>query len=109
MQTITIINGLKFETICCACCAITFAVPSRFCDDHKTFYCPSGHRNYYAEESKEEKLKRKLAAVEKSSDYYREKLEEKRRSLTATKAHLTRKKNEIKKLKACPPTGVAEG
>lgn len=52
----------KLETLHCASCAMTFAVPSRFekdrRKDHQGFYCPAGHSNVFQGESEAEKLRR---------------------------------------------------
>lgn len=48
----------------CASCNIAFGVPSGFHksrrNDHKEFYCPNGHHNYYPQKSDVEKLRYEL-------------------------------------------------
>jgi len=60
MATFSVYETL--ETIHCANCAITFAIPVRFDkdrrNDHASFYCPMGHINIYKEESEAEKMRR---------------------------------------------------
>jgi hypothetical protein len=52
-----------FSVIECAGCSLPFGVTSTFerqrRDDHRTFYCPNGHNNFYPHETENEKLKRK--------------------------------------------------
>ena len=53
---------------CCNCCAL-FAMTVEFkakrLIDHKSFYCPAGHRQYYTGKSNEEKLRERLTNTEK--------------------------------------------
>jgi hypothetical protein len=48
----------------CASCGVVFGMTAGFTqrrrDDHKTFYCPSGHHQYFYGETEAERLKRKL-------------------------------------------------
>jgi hypothetical protein len=50
------------HTLQCANCTMTFGVPKRFEEDrrkdHKGFFCPAGHNNFFSGESDEEKLRR---------------------------------------------------
>ena len=53
---------------CCNCFAL-FAMPVEFkakrLIDHKSFYCPAGHKQYYTGKSAEEKLRARLTNTEK--------------------------------------------
>ena len=53
---------------CCNCFAL-FAMTVEFkakrLIDHKSFYCPAGHKQYYTGKSTEEKLQNKLRKTEK--------------------------------------------
>lgn len=59
---------LKFdyalETMECANCFMVIALPKRFIadrrDDHRTFYCPVGHHNFFPAKSEAEKLREQL-------------------------------------------------
>lgn len=57
---------LPLESICCASCAMEFAAPARFIadrrSDHKNFYCPAGHSNWYPGKSEKEQLQQQLEA-----------------------------------------------
>lgn len=49
----------------CSQCGMSWAIPvpvyNRLRECHNTFYCPSGHRNYYPQETEKEALE-KIAA-----------------------------------------------
>lgn len=63
---------------------MTFALPGRFIrdrrDDHKAFYCPNGHANYFNGPSEAEKLKTQLADKERALEFQRSRAETLRRS-----------------------------
>lgn len=46
---------LEMHAVECAECGISFGIPKDFEErrrkDHATFYCPSGHSNYYGQKS----------------------------------------------------------
>ena len=67
-------TGLEIHD--CIHCGISFAVPTEFIEsrreDHKTFYCPNGHRMYYPQLNKEELLVRKLESCKISNKHYQE-------------------------------------
>jgi len=86
-------------------CGVHFAVPSLFQKerkkDHKMFYCPNGHGQYYTAKSEIERLKEELAKKDQvisSKDEKINNLNERRKYLknsrAAYKAHLTRYKNK---------------
>lgn len=72
---------------CCNCClpfGLTAYFQTRRRKDHQTFYCPSGHPNYYPAETDVEKLKRKnemLTDQARMERVQREKLERKLRRI----------------------------
>lgn len=57
----------NFHTVVCANCGMSFAfdktVWQRRYDDHKAFYCPNGHNNYYNSETNKERLEKELSRV----------------------------------------------
>ncbi|WP_223690089.1 hypothetical protein [Leifsonia poae] len=94
------------EIVECANCHMHFGVLPRFQkdrrDDHKMFYCPSGHSNYYSGKSEAEKLSDQLAVEKRRRGYSETALQAQRdqtrateRSLAAYKGHLTRARNKI--------------
>lgn len=67
--TINFQTTLAIE-VCCNC-GIQFAMPSevqaRRREDHKTFYCPSGHGQSYNGKTEEEKLRERNARLERAA------------------------------------------
>lgn len=59
-------STVDFESCTCSACGIVYFVPDNFRDkrrqDHKTFYCPNGHNQYFPGETEAERLTRELAA-----------------------------------------------
>ena len=53
----------------CFSCGMRFAYPKAdyeiFRKSHESFYCPKGHNQYYAEKTREEKLKEELDRMKK--------------------------------------------
>lgn len=64
LQTLTALN--------CAACSMEFAIPSDFMErrrqDHKEFYCPSGHINIYKGETEKERLQRELIVAQRRAE-----------------------------------------
>lgn len=52
--------SVTLQRITCCSCGIVYAIPQTFQqevrDNHQTFYCPNGHRQWYPAESESEKL-----------------------------------------------------
>lgn len=74
-----------FDVIECNNCCLPFGVTayfdSRRREDHKTFYCPSGHPNYYPSETDNEKLQRKAEVLADQVRMEREQREKLQRQL----------------------------
>lgn len=115
MGVATLNLTITFTTVDCANCHMDFAVTRAFDkarrDDHKTFYCPNGHSNYYPQKSDEEKLRdqlenaqRRAIRAENSRDSARRLAEFERRSAIAYRGHLTRMRNKIAN-GVCPVAG----
>ena len=99
MATITYTE--KLTTLNCASCSIVFGIPQDFeerrREDHRTFYCPSGHTNIYGGKSEAEKLRKQLEERERQieaekarADYWRAEEKRTKGQLTATKGQLTK-------------------
>jgi hypothetical protein len=97
----TIILSSSYTVIECCNCHIHFAVPNEFNtdkhDDHTSFYCPQGHKQWYTQKSREEKLEEQVASCrddanfwEKAHDGRLEEVTEVKLSNRALKGHLTR-------------------
>ena len=98
----------EFDVVNCANCGLLFAMPTRlreeYQNNHKTFYCPKGHSNYYPQKSDKEILEEELEQEKHNAEYYRikskdnyERYEAEKRSKAAHKAHYTMLKKKVKK------------
>lgn len=94
------------EVISCAGCGTAFGVQpdvvKRRRDDHKTFYCPNGHSNFFPGESELEKTQRMLTNAreraryaESSATAARDQARAAERSKAALRGHLTRARNKV--------------
>lgn len=105
----------QLETVECANCCMTFAVAGRFIrdrrDDHKGFYCPNGHTNFYNGKSEAEKLKDQLAQKERALSFEQSRVADLRRSkehvenqLRSTKGLVTKAKKKLARVDngVCP-------
>ncbi|MEO2134641.1 hypothetical protein [Microbacterium sp.] len=83
----------------CAACHMAFGVAEHFervrRDDHKTFYCPAGHENFWPQKSEAEKLRARLASAEASLVHTRDQLQATEYQRRAQKGQNTRLKNRI--------------
>jgi predicted RNase H-like nuclease (RuvC/YqgF family) len=90
----------------CAACGIRFSIPNavdeRRREDHKTFYCPNGHGNYYPGPSAKEKriaaLERQVRQLENRLELHGERIAELEhvvRSLRSRLAWARRRTDEI--------------
>jgi len=84
------VEGVYFEVEVCCKCGQPFAMTSDFkerrLNDHKYFYCPSGHRQYYVGKTKEQRLKERLSQKNM-----------KIKQLYGENANLRSERNEVKK------------
>jgi len=103
-----IVEEATIEVIHCAACGCLFGVPDdlirRFRKNGQTFYCPSGHHNYYLGETDKQKIKRlssRLASAQEQSNHYREQRDATQRSNVALRGVTTRIKRRIAK-GVCP-------
>lgn len=84
----------------CCNCGIAYSVPDRWCrereNDHKTFYCPNGHRQYFSGESSEEKLRRRAERAEQQNAMLSDERDAAERSARAFKGQATKLRNRAK-------------
>lgn len=103
-QTFT---GTLVVVHCCAC-GVPFGMSQGMHDtrrnDHQSFYCPAGHRQFFPAKSVEERLRQRLAVAEDSERFYRQQAATARRSAAAQKGQVTRIRNLIAK-GVCPVPG----
>lgn len=85
--------------MCCADCGLPWGVPYHFQErrreDHKTFYCPNGHSNWYPQENKEERLAKELDAAKRDAQHQREQRVIEERKNRALRGELTKTKKRI--------------
>ena len=64
----------EFEVHACNYCGVAYALTVDFVehrqDDHKTFYCPNGHRLHFPQMSDEEKLQQQLEHCQADRDFW---------------------------------------
>ena len=64
MRNINFVGEVQMVSEVCCNCSMLFAIPldyqTRRRDDHATFYCPSGHPQYYQRPTEATRLKREL-------------------------------------------------
>lgn len=74
--TVEVTANLVTETCCRAGCGVLFAMPAdlqkRLRADHRDFYCPNGHNQYYSAKTEAEKLRDELAAAKRDAKFYAE-------------------------------------
>lgn len=84
----------------CPSCGVTFAMPRAMeqarRSDHKEFYCPSGHKLWFAGKSEAEKLKGELDYVQQSRDKWARYYETERRTSAAYRGQITKMKKRMK-------------
>lgn len=58
------VDNIEFVTELCCACGIPFAMTADFMrrrrNDHKEFYCPNGHRQWYSGKTEAQKLREEL-------------------------------------------------
>jgi hypothetical protein len=68
---VTVYTG-TLEVIECTACGVTYGLTSHYQqhrrDDHKSWYCPNGHRQHYPQQSEAERLKDQLARERAQAD-----------------------------------------
>jgi len=108
-QTNQVLNlEVQFKLVECPSCGITYAIPEilkrEHQRDHRTLYCPRGHRWYYPRESDLESLERQLKDARSSKKFYEHRTMELSYSNRSIRGHLTRKKKELHRISngICP-------
>ena len=63
-MSVKIMVDTKWDIVECSECGIEFCISDAWeqhrRDDHKTFYCPNGHSQYFPHQSEKEKLQEEL-------------------------------------------------
>lgn len=104
----------EYKTITCYKCQVLFAVTAkhkqRLLDTGDSFWCPNGHSQCYTEstvQKKERKIKeleRQVSSANARKSFWMDQANAEARSNSTLKGHLTRKKNQLEKVKngVCP-------
>jgi hypothetical protein len=114
-STLTYTGTLGIEVCCWNGCGVTFGMPvtmqKQRLDDHRGFYCPNGHQQFYFGKSDEEKLRDQLEVAQRRVINERQwrvnaeaATERERRSAIAYKGHLTRMRKMVA-AGVCPVMG----
>jgi hypothetical protein len=90
-----------FDTVALACadCGIEFGVSKSWCDarmrDHKTFYCPDGHKQHFPGKTEAERLAEALEIERRRGDAARAQVQRTRLQLRAQKGVATRLRKRL--------------
>jgi hypothetical protein len=94
----------------CADCGIAYLVPDRWKqarrDDHKTFWCPNGHTQYFPGETEAEKLRRERDHLKQRIAQRDDWVREERERRAAVERQLAAQKGQVTKLKNRAGAGV---
>jgi hypothetical protein len=96
---------IELTAVTCCNCGVVFGIEvshqRRLRESGEWFHCPNGHRQHYTE-SEADRLRKRLAAVERSRDWAntsaqaaRDQADAERRSHAATKGQLTKARKRI--------------
>lgn len=113
----TIELAIALHVLECCACGITFAYAEAYDrelrESHRTFYCPNGHPQSYKAKTEAEKLRdqltkerQQLDQVKADREWYRERLDETRKSEAAVTRRLTAHKGIVTKLRNRVGKGV---
>jgi hypothetical protein len=98
----------QLEALSCANCGVLFAAPEHMLDkrrdNHETFYCPSGHSNYFPDESQAEKYKRLFNAEKDRRAQVQARADQTQASLSATRGVVTKQRKKLERVSKgiCP-------
>jgi hypothetical protein len=85
-MTITHTYTGRLTVVDCATCHMDFGVTDKFertrRDDHKNFFCPAGHSNYYPGRSETERLQQRLHEANQSAASLTHQLDQTRAELS---------------------------
>lgn len=110
--------SLGMKKVECCNCHMAFAMSEEFYrqrrNDHESFFCPAGHRQYYSGKSEEEKLREQLADKERTLERERRRTKfaqdesiARFHQLNATKGVVTKMKKKLARVDngICPECG----
>jgi C4-dicarboxylate-specific signal transduction histidine kinase len=106
--SITIIE--TYNVHCCQTCGVSYALTSAFesrrRDDHKTFYCPNGHTQYYPQKNDVEKQRERAERLERQLANRDEDLRAAHAAQTAATKKLAAARGQLTKTKKRLANGV---
>lgn len=98
------------ETLDCANCGITFAIPDFFMrnrrDDHNNFYCPNGHIQYYPAKTAAEIAREEIVTLKARIHDETERARRARQDAEHFEASRNAYKGQVTKLKNRAAAGV---
>jgi hypothetical protein len=90
---------VELDGIECASCGMLFGISQTYLrkrlEDHKGFYCPNGHANYFPQETEAERLRGQLEFARTRARGEERRREVAERSLAATKGVVTKLKKRV--------------
>jgi hypothetical protein len=90
---------VELDGIECASCGMLFGITQTYLrkrlEDHKGFYCPNGHANYFPQETEAERLRGQLEFARNRARGEERRREVAERSLAATKGVVTKLKKRV--------------
>lgn len=110
MTTLRLETVTTFEVVDCANCAVSFGMPTPLYQsrkkDHASFYCPSGHSNYFPAETEEERLKKELSRAQAATADWRARAAQVEAEVDAEKNRHAATKGQLTKTRARIQNGV---
>ncbi len=107
-MTTTIVN-VTLGRCCCSQCSVVYWLTkvhrTQLVETGETFYCPSGHPQYFAD-SEINRLKRQLEVSERDRKYYRERREIERAAKESAQRGRAAFKGQVTKIKRRVGRGV---
>lgn len=92
--------NFNFDEIECWRCGISFRVRPSYLTNRKKYhegvFCPNGHKNYFYDETEEEKLQKEIEFLKRSRDNARKWEKFAERSASAYKGQITKLKKQLK-------------
>lgn len=90
----------SLTVVMCCSCGVPFGIAAEMnkelINNHRSFYCPNGHRQNYIGKTQEEKLKEELLVQKNLVNHHRNEADRKQRRLNALRGQQTKLKNRIK-------------
>jgi hypothetical protein len=105
---VVVTTEIGLKVIECSYCSMPFATSESWerqrRRDHKTFYCPNGHAQYFAGKSDVEKAQEKARDERERAARLQAELDQTEASLAATKGVVTKQRKKLERVEhgVCP-------